>query len=184
MKTRKLVERSQLHRLSQIDYLRGEYERYQQQLAAGKKLRMKDICIDGMSMQEALAVYMQRVIPACVPPGEEEKKVEKKSEEAISDNMMVVAVYQIANQRKQDAQKNTKKKQGRMAVGIPLGSISAYEEVGVPPVIDFDKLDVNRGAGYLLYSYDKKGTHSILGDHVKPGSYGDRITDGDFGKKA
>ena len=48
----------------------------------------------------------------------------------------------------------------------------------------YDRLDANRCAGFLLYSYDKYGAHSVLGEHITPGSYGGRITSGDFITKA
>ena len=32
--------------------------------------------------------------------------------------------------------------------------------------IDFDRLDANRCPGFLLYSYNKKGVHSVLGEYV------------------
>lgn len=35
----------------------------------------------------------------------------------------------------------------------------------------FDRLDANRCSGFLLYSYDKKGVHSVLGEHMSPGSH-------------
>lgn len=34
---------------------------------------------------------------------------------------------------------------------------------------DFDRLDANRCSGFLLYSYNKKGVHSVLGEHITPG---------------
>lgn len=37
---------------------------------------------------------------------------------------------------------------------------------------DFDALDANRCSGFLLYSYDKNGVHSVLGEHLAFGSYG------------
>ncbi|MCX4375155.1 MAG: hypothetical protein OSJ61_03195 [Lachnospiraceae bacterium] len=36
---------------------------------------------------------------------------------------------------------------------------------------DFDRLDANRCSGFLLYSYNKKGVHSVLGEHLSFGSY-------------
>ena len=48
----------------------------------------------------------------------------------------------------------------------------------------YDKLDANRCSGFLLYSYNKQGVHSVLGEHITPGSYGGRITVGDFASKA
>lgn len=34
---------------------------------------------------------------------------------------------------------------------------------------DFDRLDANRCSGFLLYSYNRKGVHSILGEHLSFG---------------
>ena len=48
----------------------------------------------------------------------------------------------------------------------------------------YDKLDCSRKEAYLLYSYDKSGCHSIIGKDIGPGSYGGRLTSGDFGSKA
>lgn len=31
---------------------------------------------------------------------------------------------------------------------------------------DYDALDANRCSGFLLYSYDKNGVHSVLGEHL------------------
>lgn len=36
---------------------------------------------------------------------------------------------------------------------------------------DFDRLDANRCSGFLLYSYDKKGVHSVLGEHLATGRH-------------
>lgn len=36
---------------------------------------------------------------------------------------------------------------------------------------DFDRLDANRCSGFLLYSYDRKGVHSVLGEHMAPGRH-------------
>ena len=48
----------------------------------------------------------------------------------------------------------------------------------------YDMLDENRCPGFLLYSYDKNGTHSVLGENISPSSYGGRITSGGFVSKA
>ncbi|MDE6363863.1 MAG: hypothetical protein K2O40_13155 [Lachnospiraceae bacterium] len=37
---------------------------------------------------------------------------------------------------------------------------------------DFDWLDANRCSGFLLYSYNKKGIHSVLGEQYSSGNYG------------
>ncbi|MDE6219591.1 MAG: hypothetical protein K2G51_04015 [Lachnospiraceae bacterium] len=36
---------------------------------------------------------------------------------------------------------------------------------------DFDRLDANRCSGFLLYSYNKKGIHSVLGEHLSFAGY-------------
>lgn len=48
----------------------------------------------------------------------------------------------------------------------------------------YDRLDANRCSGFLLYSYNKDGVHSVLGENISPGSYGGRITSGSFISKA
>lgn len=181
MDMRKSVERSQLHRLSQLDYLKGEYDR--QKLSIEKSIGM-----DNMSMTEAVAVYMQRVTPAVVPKQKYDKGFEagENLENITDERRRVVEVYQIANQRKQAIPENEAKKQEKKRLKMPVGSVGECnysEEINIPES-NYDKIDVNRFEGYLLYSYDKNGEHSILGEHIIPGSYGDRITDGGFGKKA
>lgn len=42
----------------------------------------------------------------------------------------------------------------------------------------YDKLDANRCSGFLLYSYDKNGVHSVLGEHITPGSKHGHIVNG------
>ncbi len=37
---------------------------------------------------------------------------------------------------------------------------------------DFDRLDANRCSGFLLYSYNKKGIHSVLGEQYSSGASG------------
>lgn len=37
---------------------------------------------------------------------------------------------------------------------------------------DFDWLDANRCSGFLLYSYNKKGIHSVLGEQYSSASFG------------
>lgn len=45
---------------------------------------------------------------------------------------------------------------------------------------DFDLLDANRCSGFLLYSYNKKGVHSVLGEQLSPGSHGGGTFTGSF----
>lgn len=59
-----------------------------------------------------------------------------------------------------------------------------YKKKQETPSSVYDKLDENRCPGFLLYSYDKNGTHSVLGENKNPGSYNGRITSGGFVSKA
>ncbi len=43
----------------------------------------------------------------------------------------------------------------------------------------YDALDENRGSGFLFYSYDRHGAHSILGEQ-RAGGYGDYMVSGTF----
>lgn len=43
----------------------------------------------------------------------------------------------------------------------------------------YDALDANRGSGFLFYSYDRHGAHSILGEQ-RAGGYGDYMVSGTF----
>lgn len=47
--------------------------------------------------------------------------------------------------------------------------LSMYHKKGEET--DFDRLDANRCSGFLLYSYNKKGVHSVLGEHLSFGNY-------------
>lgn len=83
-----------------------------------------------------------------------EEERRKKTEQILKTNKS--ARYQFAHYRKQEK-----------------------EELSV-----FDKLDANRCSGFLLYSYDKNGIHSVLGENRNPGGYGGRITNEGFVSKA
>ena len=47
--------------------------------------------------------------------------------------------------------------------------LSMYQKKG--DETDFDRLDAYRCSGFLLYSYNKKGVHSVLGEHLSFGNY-------------
>lgn len=79
---------------------------------------------------------------------------QKKTEQILKTNKS--ARYQFAHYRKQE-----------------------QEELSV-----YDKLDANRCEGFLLYSYDKNGIHSVLGESICLGNYGGHIASGSFVSKA
>lgn len=175
------MERNLLHRLSHINDI------HKQTVLLGRD--MKDARMESMSMQEAIAMYMQCAMAEIVPQSKDRKRVSNRKEEAENAGrqaMEIVEVCQISNQRKEDAKERTKEKRERQrkSPGVPVGRIPEMEEEIVLPQTPYDMLDVNRCAGFLLYSYDKHGTHTVLGEDCKPGSYGGRITNGEFGRKA
>lgn len=181
MYSRKLTERELLHRLSYIHDIR------RQTVLLSRSMR--DARMESMSMQQAIAIYMQCAVAEMITqPKEQERAVSRreKAEYAGQEAQAIVEVCQISNQRKEDAKERTKenRERQRRAPGVPVGSMPDMEEEIILPQTPYDMLDVNRCAGFLLYSYDKHGTHCILGDDIKPGSYGGRITNGEFGRKA
>ncbi|MCM1182502.1 MAG: hypothetical protein NC337_03905 [Roseburia sp.] len=58
-------------------------------------------------------------------------------------------------------------------------SDTGAEEARPQMTLFYDALDVNRGSGFLFYSYDKHGAHSILGEE-RAGGYGDYMVSGAF----
>lgn len=180
MDSRRLAEMELLHRLSRIDDVRT----YQQ---LERRLDIKENRRTSMSMQEALALYLQSIAPAIVPklPKEEQKgKIDSNKRQDIFGTMEVVEVYRLANQRKQDAKERTKEK--KHPKGIDWNKLNGNQENAsdIWSQNAFNRLDCSRAEGYLLYSYNKQGTHSIIGHDNQPGTYGGRITSGDFGRKA
>lgn len=145
-----------------------------------------------ISIQEAIARYIQAaaqtVVPVVTkqPRGNTTEQDKKDCEQKTQQYMAVMEVCQIANERRKDAKErvqiqNKKKKQRRAAGTTPESRPLARGQMQENA---FDRLDVNRTEGHLLYSYDKKGTHSILGKDIAPGGYGDRITNGSYADKA
>lgn len=70
----------------------------------------------------------------------------------------------------------------------PVGSVlpkdNPYEPEIIIPQTGYDTLDSLPFAGYLLYSYDQKGEHSIIGGDTSPRGYGSGITHGMFSLNA
>lgn len=181
MYSRKLMERNLLHRLSHINDI------HRQTILLSRD--MKDARMESLSMQEAIAMYMQYAMAEVISQPAEKKRAPNRKEETKDldgQAMVIVEVCQISNQRKEDARERSKEKRERQrkSPGVPVGRMPGMEEEIILPQTPYDTLDANRCAGFLLYSYDKHGAHSILGEDISPGSYGGRITNGEFGRKA
>lgn len=185
MDSRRLAEMELLHRLSRIDDVRT----YQQ---LERRLDIKENRRTSMSMQEALALYLESIAPAIVPklPMEEQKvKTDSNKRQGSPDTMEVVEVYRLTNQRKQNAKERAKEKKHHKEIDLnerneEQKNTSDKEASDIWLQNAFDRLDCSRAEGYLLYSYNRQGTHSIIGHDNQPGTYGGRITSGDFGRKA
>lgn len=180
MDSRRLAEMELLHRLSRIDDVRT----YQQ---LERRLDIKENRRTSMSMQEALALYLQSIAPAIVPklPMEEQKgKTDSNKWQGSPGTMEVVEVYRLANQRKQDAKERAKEKKHQKEIDLNELNEKKENASDIWSQNAFDRLDCSRAEGYLLYSYNRQGTHSIIGHDNQPGTYGGRITSGDFGRKA
>ena len=95
---------------------------------------------------------------------------------------------QIANQRRRDAEERAAgkdEKEQRKSEFIHPDSIERKTRRDELRRNAFERLNISVGnAGYLLYSYDKAGELSIMGDEITPGTYGDQITNGDFTENA
>lgn len=114
---------------------------------------------------------------------------EAKRDAKTSHYLTVVEVSQIANQRKRDAEERAAgkddKEQQRKSELIHPDSIERKRRREELRHNAFDRLNITvENAGYLLYSYDKSGELSIMGDESVPGTYGDQFTYGDFTEDA
>lgn len=139
---------------------------------------------NGMSMEEALTVYMERVLPAItVNLHTGEIPVQKKQKEISSDIREVVEVSQIVRKQKENARerRNKKKEEKSHAFKQCMENAGCAENSGNRA---YDRLDCSRKEAYLLYAYDKSGCHSMIGKDISPGSYGGSLTRGDFKSKA
>lgn len=180
MDSRRLAEMELLHRLSKIDDVRT----YQQ---LERRLDIKENRRTSMSMQEALALYLQNVAPAIVPkmPMEGQKwKTHSDKRQESPGTMEVVEVYRLANQRKQDAKERAKEKKHSKSINVDELQKEQGNDSEIWCQNAFERLDCSCAEGYLLYSYNKQGTHSIIGHDNQPRTYGGRITSGEFGRKA
>lgn len=180
MDSRRLAEMELLHRLSRID----DVCTYQQ---LERRLDIKENRRTSMSMQEAMALYLQSIAPAIVPklPIEGQKgKTDSKKQQESPGAMEVVEVYRLANQRKQDAKERTKEKKQDKEKNVNELSQQQENVSDIWSQNAFERLDCSCAEGYLLYSYNKQGAHSIIGHDNQPGTYGGRITSGEFGTKA
>lgn len=157
----------------------------------GRNIHTEQLCENRISIQEAIQIYLQTAVQMVTPqleqPGNNHAGCDKTDSEGEIDRYMaVVKVSQLENQRRRDAKERIqirnqdKKHRGRAgatAQSLPCDAGQQQENA-------LDRLDVNRTEGYLLYSYDQTGAHSILGRDIRPGSYGGRITMGNYAQKA
>lgn len=111
MHSRRLEERQLLHRLSKIDDILAV------QAAKKKEKLLHPIQKAGMSMEEALAIYMESVVPVLVAqiPLQGKSSTRTKKEE-LSEVKEVVEVSHIVQKQKENAKEHTKKKKKRKGI--------------------------------------------------------------------
>ena len=155
----------------------------------GRSVPVRDIYENRISIEEAIGHYMQAA--QLVTPQVEQSSQKPSANSKESDRearhqtyMTVVEASQIESCRRRDAREQNISQNGKKKGRAGATEQSLPTDADSQKANAFEQLDVNRTAGYLLYSYDKRGIHSILGEDIRPGCYGDRITDGDYTNKA
>ena len=159
----------------------------------GHSVPARDICENRISIEEAIALYLQTAAQIVTPPVRQPVRRDTAQHSQPDDAqvqepgyLIVMEANRIESRCRRDAREQIafrnqrRKRQGRAgATSRSLPVDDGWQQANA-----YDRLDVNRTEGYLLYSYDKQGTHSILGRDIRPGGYGDRITDGEYRNKA
>lgn len=140
--------------------------------------------VDCFSMDAAILVYYEQVVaPNIIFALPEKESLHTQEAELKEKTAQIQHIYEINKthhqKQRQEQQQNKPQKQIRTQF-----KLDTPKSILVNKANDFDQLDCNRSEQYLLYSYDCLGCHSILGNHASPGSYGGRITNGEFGRKA
>lgn len=122
------------------------------------------------------------------------KNPKQQLSQQMAEYMAAIEESQLANARagvsydksaaefdKENQEKAEKVLKTDRSAGYQLEHYKKKEET---PSSVYDQLDENRCPGFLLYSYDKNGSHSVLGENRNPGSYNGRVTGGGFVSKA
>lgn len=175
----KLNERNLLQRLTRVDGIRGSVKHHDYDI--------KDARQNSMSMSQAIDLYMHAAVSTVVPtlPREPEQiKQKKRQEEHIVRSETVVEVCHVANQRKKDKDECLREKNEKQRKPSYMNDGSIKEQKTKTHEHIYDRLDADRAAGYLFYSYNKKGAHSTLGKNTVTGGYADSMSNGDFYRKA
>lgn len=110
---------------------------------------------------------------------------DREFDKVLQQYMTAVEASQLKNQRRTDARERIQIqnmnhhncRSGATSESLPCDIRTQQENA-------FERLDMSRQEGYLLYSYDNKGAQSLLGQDIRPGSYGGRITVGNYTNKA
>lgn len=134
-------------------------------------------------LDEAVQFYMQNVVSTYAVSPVTEMPQEKREIKADFQRMNIQEVLEVSKvlRRRKEEQENKypensakqQEKEENMDTTENSAATTAYE-----------CLDCSQRDNYLLYSYNCFGRHSMIGRDIKPGSYGGRITTGDFVVKA
>ncbi len=156
--------------------------------------------VGSLSIEAALGIYMMRqksvydlrtMQDSYVSTSKDPKQ---QLSQQMAEYMAAIEESQLANARAgisydKSAAELDKENQEKAEKALKTDKSAKYQlehytKKQETPSSVYDKLDENRCPGFLLYSYDKNGVHSVLGENISPGSYGGRITGGGFVSKA
>lgn len=175
---RELAEYTLLNRLSRIDDIRLHQSMVKQPREEEQHHTVS------RSIPEIMSIYMSSIgTQAVIQTGENRQHTVEEKDSDHQSMMEVAEIYRIASRRREDAREHLHDKQ---AVKDHSNQIADKQDMAADAEDDpaYECLDCSRGESYLLYSYNAKGTHSLLGRDVRPGNYGGSITSGDFFSKA
>lgn len=178
MTSSKLNERNLLQRLTRVDGIRDSL--------SSRNYDIKDARQKSMSMPQAIDLYMHAAVSTVVPmlPRVQELITQdERQNENIANGEAVAEVCRGANHRKKDEDECSQEKNKKQRKSSDIHDDSIKEQKVNTQESIYDKLDKNRAAGYLFYSYDKKGAHSTLGKNTVTVSYEDSKGKQEFCRK-
>lgn len=147
----------------------------------GEKAEKKRIV--SANLDEAVQFYTQYIAPTYVVPPVSDSHQEKRESKVDFQRMNIQEVLEVSKvlrQRKEEQQKE----QSKLSASHQEKEENTGEVENFAEMAAYERLDCSHKDSYLLYSYNCYGRHSMLGRDIKPGSYGGRITNGNFGVKA
>lgn len=139
-------------------------------------------CVTSTKLDEAVAFYTQYIAPAYVTvPVHETPEI--RVDQVGFQRMNIQEVLEVSKVLRQKKEQQKKQQTEDPEQEQEKNETQAGKEANTSTAA-YERLDCSERDHYLLYSYNCFGKHSLLGKNMKPGSYGGRMTCGDFGAKA